>query len=573
MLHTARQSFVAGLAYGLNKSLLMLSESDVLAPLDYRDLLRRYDNARNAKTELDVWLDPVEKEFARETDQAKSRAHTIRLASELKGLRFGEYIAENESRDKLDACFVPTAAYNAAIEGTTTLFVGRKGSGKSANLLRLERELAGDSRNLVCVIKPVAYEMQGLVDLLRKYEKRDSKGYAVDALWKYVLYTEIARTLRARLDKRHNSTWTDSEQWFGQYVDQQGDIILDDFSVRLENCVDLLLEGRTGEWEDKVKDTRLGISEALHVNALGGLLKALGPAMERIGRVCILIDNLDKAWERSADISVLAELILGLLGIAQRVPRDLRLGKVGGRAVEASLAVFLRSDIFDNVRRVAREPDKLLSTRLDWSDPEMLVRVLEERFMVGREDSADPRQLWDRYFCESVQGKSTREYLLSTILPRPRDLIFFTNACVSVAVNRGHGRVEPGDIEEAEKQYSQYALESVLVESTGEEIDMEGVTFAFADGEQVVSETDVTDVLSGAGVSAKEHLRVIDRLCGLTFLGPEVGDGIYNYCEDAQAYKLAQVRASSFARRSERGRRWRIHPAFCGFLEVGRESD
>ena len=59
------------------------------------------------------------------------------------------------------------------------IFVGRKGVGKSANLLKLVSEIGKDKRNLVCVIKPVAYDLEGIVSLLGKYKERDVKGYAV----------------------------------------------------------------------------------------------------------------------------------------------------------------------------------------------------------------------------------------------------------------------------------------------------------------------------------------------------------------------------------------------------------
>ncbi|MGZ5120963.1 MAG: methyltransferase, partial [Burkholderiales bacterium] len=46
-------------------------------------------------------------------------------------------------------------------------------------------------------------------------------------------------------------------------------------------------------------------------------------------------------------------------------------------------AVFLRSDIFNRLVAVAREPDKLSFTRLKWDDPEFLLRVVEERYVAS----------------------------------------------------------------------------------------------------------------------------------------------------------------------------------------------
>ena len=38
----------------------------------------------------------------------------------------------------------------------------------------------------------------------------------------------------------------------------------------------------------------------------------LGPVVANRSRIAILIDNLDKGWERSADLNVLSDLLLGL---------------------------------------------------------------------------------------------------------------------------------------------------------------------------------------------------------------------------------------------------------------------
>ena len=72
--------------------------------------------------------------------------------------------------------------------------------------------------------------------------------------------------------------------------------------------------------------------------------------------------------------------------------------------------------------------------------------------------------MWRRYFCPQVKGIPTREYLTSRILKRPRDIVYFVKAVVSFAVNRKHDRVEEKNVIDGEKQYSQYALDSILVE-------------------------------------------------------------------------------------------------------------
>ena len=192
-LQTARHALVCGMAYGAGVPLLMLAEGDFLSPIDCREFLKHYNTARDARTYLEEWLSPIEQNLETEQMTAAIRPSSTKLAVDLKSLSFGESVAESEEESLIAEYFVPTAAYNDALRGTQRVFVGRKGSGKTANLIKLENELSRRRNNLVCVIKPPSYQMQGIVDLLKQYQRRDVKGYAIETLWKFLLFTEIAK--------------------------------------------------------------------------------------------------------------------------------------------------------------------------------------------------------------------------------------------------------------------------------------------------------------------------------------------------------------------------------------------
>lgn len=162
-LHNARYALVAGMAFGLNKPLIMLEEQgEAFIPLDYRDLLIQYQTAQQALSAFENWVNPLEIGWFGQQASRKVHDASKILAAELKTFQVGEYLAENES-EILENYFVETAAYNQALNGQSIIFVGRKGSGKTANLLKLGSTLRQDPRNLVCVIKPIAYELEGIV--------------------------------------------------------------------------------------------------------------------------------------------------------------------------------------------------------------------------------------------------------------------------------------------------------------------------------------------------------------------------------------------------------------------------
>ena len=145
------------------------------------------------------------------------------------------------------------------------------------------------------------------------------------------------------------------------------------------------------------------------------LRDALAGVVKSDQSVFILIDNLDKAWDSRADLTALSEILLGLMEAAKRLPQDfddiIRPGSNVPVKLPVRLCVFLRSDIFHRIKQVAREPDKVDASRLQWKDPELLLRVIDERFLASRADGEDVKASWVRFFCGRVRGRSIREYL------------------------------------------------------------------------------------------------------------------------------------------------------------------
>jgi hypothetical protein len=194
-------------------------------------------------------------------------------------------------------------------------------------------------------------------------------------------------------------------------------------------------------------------------------------------------------------------------------------------SVHFNSAIFLRSDIFDRIAALVREPDKLAYSRLDWDDSALLLRVIEERYTTSHGTGSDPATIWHKYFCSQVRGVPTRECLTRRILPRPRDIVFFVKAAVSFAVNRKHERVEEKDILDGERQHSQYAMDSILVENGISVPQLESVMLQFLGCDPAPSEPSVPRIVSDAGIEADKVDPVIAHLVRLTFLGLEVEPG------------------------------------------------
>ena len=565
-LQTARHALVCGMAHGSKIPLLMIAEGDFLSPIDYREYLKNYNTAREALEYVEEWLPSVQQALEIEPKLSKVPRSATRLARDLRNLRFGDYVAENEEENLVGEYFLQTAAYDDAVKGSHTVFVGRKGSGKTANLVKLKDELSKQRQNVVCVIKPPPYQMERIVALLKQYEYLDVKEYTIESLWKFLLLTEVANTAYENLENSPSGPIDATEQRFYEFVKEHRKLICDDFSARLEACIQNL-EGAIDE-SNYDKNSSLPVSEVLHSGILRQLREELGDFLSKNQRVAILVDNLDMAWERQDDMEVLCEILWCLLEVGQGLPAEFQKKDSRRQGISINLAIFLRTDIFYKIRKVALEPDKVNYSLLKWDDTDTLWQIIERRFLSASESATDSKVLWDQYFCSTVNNIPTKDYITSAILKRPRDIIYLVNAAVTTAINKGHSRIEETDILAAEIQYSQYALESVNVENTLPDIDLEAVMFEFVGLPVNISKREVQDTIQLAGVPDERIEPTIDVLHDLTFLGLEVGEGRFVFSDDPESSRKNKIMARRFARRKGQEERFQIHKIFCPFLEI-----
>jgi hypothetical protein len=564
-VRNARYALVAGLAFGVGKPVLLLCEGDYMAPLDYREMTRTYATAAAAGRHLSAWLPSIEARWTARTDATGGQKHSSRLATELRSLDLGEYIAENEGEDLVGGYFVETTAYLDALAGTHAIFVGRKGAGKSANFLQLASTLGSDPRNVLSVIKPIAYEMQGVVRLLGAFTKRDRKTFVVEGLWKFLLYSEVAASLRAKLEAKPLQARSAAENGFLDFCFSHRPTLAGDFSSRLEKVI-AELESEAGELAaTDGEEYRQSVATTLHSELIRELREIIVGTLPRGARVAVIIDNLDKAWDKQTDLVALAEFLLGLLGAAGKIRHELA-DDLPQSIV--SLAVFLRADIFDKVQEVAREPDKIQYARLTWKDPELLCKLVEERFAAAEGPNAAPESLWDGFFCSVVRGQETKRYLADSVLPRPRDFIYVTKAAVSIAVNRGHSRVEEDDVLEACRAYSQFAMEILVIEDNSQEGRLEKVLYEFAGGKAIVDYAEIGTLVIAAGLGPLDHDTILSQLCALSFLGVEVQDDDFRFPESATELKKTTVLARNLCSRRGAPPRYLVHRAFRPFLEI-----
>ena len=320
-----------------------------------------------------------------------------------------------------------------------------------------------------------------------------------------MLYTEIALAAASQIQNITPWLMADpSSSKLLNLIESEERALGGDFIVRLESVVGKLAavpsDGSTEQFHQ-------GISEALHNSLLSRLRSVLSEVLSKKNQVILLIDNLDKPWTKKADTAHLTHFLLGLMTAAGRVGEELRYGEHNRHSTKFNSAIFLRSDIFNRITEEADEPDKISHSRLTWNDSELLLRIIEERYVASHGPESDPANMWHKYFCPEVKGIPTRDYIVTRIPPRPRDIVYIVKAAVSFAVNRKHDRVEQKDVIDGEMQYSQYAWDSILVENSSTIPDLDLVLVEFVGESSVLSEPIVRQRISSSGSNCRNQPR------------------------------------------------------------------
>lgn len=564
-ISNAKNAFVAGLAFGFQKPLLMLAHKPYHSPIDYRDLLRVHDDAKQAEVFYQEWLARI-LEIEKDTVERKALyKESVAAHGGLVELKIGDPIAEYES-DELFEYFIPTSAYADALNGKYSIFVGRKGAGKTATLMKVADQLRSDPRNHICVIKPIDYELEGLLSILKQQMTVSEKGYLIESFWKALIYTELAKSVYEGISSKPEFLGrTNAEENLFAFVKANEDLVLPEFSMRLDSLVARLAKVNVTSTSSAEIKTR--VSESVHKVLVNNLRNLIVDCLERANSVALLVDNLDKNWTQRADVGLTSELLLALLSVGPRVADEFKKSSLGRRRLDVMMTIFIRSDIYAALLSHARESDKLPIRKIEWNDQELLGRVIEKRIMTSDPGISDAAEVWNKYFVERVCGVSTKDFLVASVFPRPRDLIYLVRASLQHAVNRAHTKIQEKDILSGLEQYSSFSFASLMTEGAPQFRALQDFMIQLMGGPSVLTDDDIREGLeeSGQGITNLDY--VVGLLQELTFLSYETSPGHFVFGYDQEEKAKLTVLAKKTAKAVGK-RRYQIHPAFHSYLEL-----
>ncbi len=564
-LHNAKCALISGIALGMGLKVKMIAEKPYDSPLDFKEILEKFSNRIECNSIVREFFQAVHKDIGELLYKKEQISELRNKRSELQKISFGEAIAEHEN-SSINNYFIETANSNVLIKNEYNIVIGRKGTGKTATLYYLDRELRSDVRNHVVLITPVTFEVEGLISLMEATNNDFERGFLIECIWKFLIYSEIAKYLYEQIASKQLYAVTYDENKFKEYIENNASVFLSDFSTRLEEQINVLREqnissiGVGNNQEYKIK-----VSEYLHQTTLGEVKEYFAKIIPKKHKLIVLIDNLDKSWKPDAHINVLSKYLLGLLGVSGRIVKELSVIKTIQTNISFHLTIFLRSDIFRYVMLNAREPDKIEITRLKWDDKELLFRVIEERFVELSNSSYLPNELWEKFIVEQVDGVDVKDYIMSCIFPRPRDIIYFFKQAKDTAVSRGHKKIEEADLKTAYKEYSAWVFLSIIVENGITIKQMENFMFELMGNQSIINKDEIKEKMAIASIDcSSEELveKFIDHLVGLTIIGREILKDEFEFDYDVDSSKKIKVLSNKF-----NSNRFKIHKALAPYLE------
>jgi Cdc6-like AAA superfamily ATPase len=559
-LHNSKCALISGIALGLGLKTQMIAEEYYETPLDYRELLKKFHNSETCKKAVDPFLQGIRNQLAKIILEQKTDTVPLKNRSLLQEINFGDYVAEHESSN-LYSYYVNAFHEHNLIKSEHNIVVGRKGSGKTATLYYLNEKLSQNVKNQVCLIKPVNFEINGVIALISSLKDDFEKGYLTESIWKYLIYSEIAKVTYNSIKDKPIYALSNNDEAIIQFVESNKSIILTDFSTRLEQELENLQALKNAHNQS---DFRLRTSEVLHENVIKQLRQLIINQFGKKQRLVVLIDNLDKSWEKGSNIGVIGRFLLGLLSVVGRISRELKGKESNPNLFDFNLVVFIRSDIFKYVIRLAREPDKIEYTKLVWNDIEVFLRIINERILVLNEGVITPDVFWKELIVNSVNGQKIDEFIATNIIPRPRDIIFFFDTLKNIAISRGHSKIQEHDILKGYEEYSNWVFKSLIVENGITMDQMHNFLYNLLGENVIIQKERIMELMKASDINLEtvDIEYFLEKLVSLSLLGREIRKDVFEFANDFEADDKNKILAKKYG-----SNRFKIHNAFVPYLE------
>jgi hypothetical protein len=560
-IHNFRAAFVAGLAMGMDKPLLLLQEGENdPVPLDYRDLVKVFNSLQQINEYTAEFSTEVSARF-----QAQAPAVVAEPQTFLERLNLGASSAENEFRE-LGYYYLETDEFRRVHRGEIRVVTGRKGAGKTALFVQLRDRLRSDRAKVVLDLKPEGFQLLKFKERVLDYLEEGTKQHTITAFWEYLLLLETCHKILAQDEVWHmrNGQLYEPYRRLADAYNEDDFVSEGDFAERMLKLTQRIADDfeTTGGASSRGRSLSSGqITELLYKHDVHGLRKEVMDYLEFKEGLWVLFDNLDKGWPPHGvtpeDVLTLRCLIEALEKMEHQLDR---------RDIEAHGVVFIRNDVYELLVANTSDRGKVPQVGLDWANGDLLRELLRKRFIyTGVEGDPGFEELWRQISYTHVGGEESSQYLIERCLMRPRALIELIGYCRSHAVNLGHEKIEPGDIEQGEEDFSVELLSNIGFELRDVFPTAKEVLYEFLESPINLTGREVLTTISRI-VSEQEVRRLFEILLWYGIFGIVREDDRVTYIYDAR-YDTRRL-MGLIARRGGDDAVLRLNPAFWKALEV-----
>ena len=175
--------------------------------------------------------------------------------------------------------------------------------------------------------------------------------------------------------------------------------------------------------------------------------------------------------------------------------------------------------------------------------------------------------VWSELFPSEVVGQPCKDFIMQTVLPRPRDLIYMVRESTSIAISRGHKEISQEDLLTARERYSAWVFDAILKEDDPRREKLETVLYEFAGADRHLSRDDIERRMASVEVIGSDIEFYLDLLCDIGFLGIETTTGFRLARHEGERQGMREV---SRRLASSRGatEAFEINPAFYWILQI-----
>ncbi|TCR91050.1 transposase [Rhizobium sp. BK376] len=350
----------------------------------------------------------------------------------LQRVDLGKAFAEYDIIRRSAELFVSTPATLAALNksNNSCFFIGRRGSGKTAITIEMERK----SPRTVTILPQIFDLIKLPLDVADFKDTRQRP-------FKSLVYA-VERALLGELIKQ----WIKDKKFdYGSAPDvvQKERTLIEnlDFEERFLNLCDEIFQAFQSDNE------RLWLRQIKRRDELFRAIQVYGDDANY--HYTFLIDRLDESWDGS-DTAIIC--LMALMHASVRLIASNPCIKP---------CVFIRENIYDRIKAVDNEFSRLETSVvfLEWTEAK-LAEFVARRLVHPFNTKPKLVDAWGYFFQEDKPGDAIQR-VMALSQHRPRDVLMLCDYAIKSAINENHQKIQDSDLRDAEKRYSTSRLKDL----------------------------------------------------------------------------------------------------------------